>query len=448
MNRVLRIKSLFLLIAFGVVALAAIGLGRVVWEDRQARLDETLRALSAGLERLNEADTAAAEQFFKRSIDTLRDLGRDPLFALHHLFAARVTAGPEGLQEVRGFSLPEVRDGETLLAVALSQDSTLLAAITPQRLLCAPVESGRWVQRELPGRIDRAAGLHVDSETGKAHAVVADDGRLLTADCFAPGSPINIAPSATGNAPAVAWLDPEAGRAWVAPAHPQGSELTITARPLPGGEGEPIELHVAFPGEVNTLFAKPAIVHSMGRVADNLLLFYGDANLEQDSDLRDESVLVIAVDDPARQANRLVFPAFIDGEEGGKARWRSTHVRRLLPASAPGRVYVLTEGPAGVAILGSDAKPIDVQTNALFASEHGDGREIYELCVTSSDEGVFTQIRHRRTGAHLKYPLPWQFSERPELAVISHDGRRTLVASRAGHMLLMDLSRLPALAGE
>ena len=448
MIRVLRIKPLLLLVASMLAVLAAIGVGKLVGEDRNARLDEAFRALAAGLERLNEEDATAAGQYFQTSVNTLRDLGRDPLFALHHLFAARVRAEPRDLPELVEFSLPDVRDGESLLAVALSHDATLLAAITPQRLLCAPMESGRWAQWELPERIDGVAALHVDSATRKAHAVVADDGRLLTGDCDAPGSPISAAPSATGNAPAVAWLDAETRMAWVAPAHPQGPELKVTAHPLPGAEGEPIEMHVAFPGDVNTLFPKPAVVHAIGRVADNVLLFYGDVNLEHDSDLRDESVLVIAVDDPARQTNRLVFPAFTDGEEGGKPRWRSTHVRRLLPASAPGRVYALTEGPGSVAILGSDAKPIQVQPDALFASEHSDGREVYDLRVTSSGDGVFTHISHRRTGARLKYSLPWRFDIAPAFAVISHDGSRTLVASPAGDILLVDFSRSPVLLDE
>ncbi len=197
------------------------------------------------------------------------------------------------------------------------------------------------------------------------------------------------------------------------PANPNGAEVKITARPLPGAGGEPREMKVSFPGEANTLFPDAAVIHSIGKIDGNLLLFYGDANRAHDADLRDESVLVISVDDPDRKTNRLVFAAAAAEDENGKTRWRSTHVRRVLPASAPGRVYALTEGPHGVAVLGSDAKPIDTHSDALFATEYRDGRETYDLNVKSAQNKAVMEVARRGTDTRLSYELPWRWEGAP-----------------------------------
>lgn len=438
----MRLKPPFLWVAIGLGLLVVIGAVKLASDHRESQLEDAFRMLTVGMERLNDADAAGADRQFQESIDHFRAARRDPLMALHHEFAARLRSRTANLPEVRELSVPHSREGETLLALALSQDSTLLAVTTTHRLLCLRIENERWAEWQLPEPIESAGALHVDSTTGKAHVVVGDDGRLLTTDCRASGSPLVVTASATGNQAAVAWVDADELMVWVTPANPAGAEVKITARPLPGTKGEPIEMQVAFPGQVNTLFAKTAVVHSIAKVGDDILLFYGDSNLLHDSDLRDESVLVTSIDEPERQTNRLVFPAFT-AEEGGKLRSRSTHVRRLLPASAPGRVYALTEGPQGVAVIGPDAKPIDVQHDSLFSTEYRDGREIYDLSVKSPGEVAVMEVSRRRTGARLNYQLPWRFRHQPRFAAISCEGRHVAVVDAAGGILLVDLSKSP-----
>lgn len=432
------------LLAIGIGVLAAIGAGKLVSDHRKARLEDAFRMLTAGVERLNASDATAAQRQFRQSIDDFRGAGRDPVLALHHAFAARLRASASPLREVREVSLPDSRKGETLLALALADDSSLLAVATTQRLLCLRIENERWAQWTLPRPIESAGALHVDSATGRAFVVVGDDGRLLTADCRAPGASLVATASVTRNQAAVAWVDADEFMAWVAPAKPAGTQVNIAARPLPGARGEPIEMRVTFPGDANSLFADAAVIHSIAKVGENILLFYGDANLLNDSDLRDESVLVISIDEPDRQTNRLVFPAFADEERGGKVRWLSTHVRRLLPASAPGRVYALTEGPPGVAILGPDAKPIDLHHDSLFSTEYRDGREIYDLSVRSSGSVAGMEVSHRRTGTRLHYQLPWRFKRAPAVAVISREGRHIVIANDTGDVLLIDVSISPS----
>lgn len=440
----MRVRLPVVFIALGLGVLAAVGVGKLVSEHRKARLEDAFGMLTAGMERLNDSDAAGALQQFEGSIGEFRAAGRDPVIALHHALAARLRSQTSGLREVRELFVPHWRDGELSLALALSQDSTLLAVTTTHRLACLHVENGRWAEWELPERIKSAETLHVDSATGKAYVVVADDGKMLTADCRAPGSSLIEAPSVTQNQSAVAWVDGDESRVWAAPASPAGPEVKISARPLPGARGKPVEMNVAFPGEANAIFSE-AVVHSIAKIGDNILLFYGDSKLTLDSDLRDESVLVISIDDPRRQTNRLVFPARVDEEEGGKIRWRSTRVKRLLPASAPGRVYALTEGPQGVAVLGPDAKPIDVLSDALFSTEYRDGRETYDLSVKSAGGIAAMEVSRRKTGAHLNYQLPWRFRNQPRFAAISPEGRHVVVANVAGRMLLVDLSKSAAL---
>jgi hypothetical protein len=431
----------WLLVGVVLAALAAIGAGKLVSEQRKARLEEAFRALTVGMERLEADDAAAAQAQFTKSIDGMRAAGRDPLIALHHAFAARLRTQTADSREVRELMLPSMRQGETLLALALADDSSLLAVTTTRRLLCLRVDDAQWSQWDLPQNIERVGALHVDAESGSAYLIVGDDGKLLSGNCRPPEGGLVASPTVTEHRRVVAWVDADARRVWVAPAEPVGSLVGIAARPLPGARGEPLELRASFPGEANSIFGTPAVVHAIAKIGENVLLFYGDANLLHDSDLRDESVLVVAIDEPERQTNRLVFPASAAEGRDGKVRWVSTHVRRLLPASRPGRVYALTEEPAGVAVLGPDAKPIEVRHDSLFATEYRDGPESYDLSVRASGGVAALEVARRGTDTRLDYQLPWRFEQPPQLATISREGRRIVVANEAGAVLLVDLGR-------
>jgi hypothetical protein len=438
-----RVRLPVVSMVLGLGVLAAIGIGKLVSEHRKARLEDAFGMLTAGVQRLNNADAAGALKQFDGSIEAFQDAGRDPVLALHHALAARLRSHTPQPHEVRELFLPHAPEAERSLALALSDDSALLAVATTHRLLCLQFANSRWAEWALPEPIKRAETLHVDSVTGKTNVVVGDDGRLLTADCRASGSSLIATPSITDDRAAVAWVDGDEYRVWAAPASPEDSEVKISARPLPGARGKPAEMRVSFPGEANAIFSQ-AVVHSIAKVGENILLFYGDSRLTHDSDLRDESVLVISIDDPERQTNRLVFPALAE-EEGGKVHWRTTRVRRLLPGSAPGRVYVLTESPQGVAVLGADAKPITVHSDSLYSTEYHDGREIYDLSVKSSGGVAAMEVSRRNAGPHLNYQLPWRFRNQPRLAAISPEGRHVVVANVAGRILLVDLSKSEAL---
>lgn len=434
-----RIRYPFLLVALALGVLGTIAAAKLISDHRKDRLEEAFDLLAAGMERLNDSDNKEAQRQFRVSADRFQALGRDPLLALHHAFAARLRTHESESREVRQLSVPGSRDGEQLLAIALSEGSSLLAVATKYRLLCLPMGSSQWAEWALPQPIERVSALHVDTATGRAYVVAGDDGKLLMADCRASGSPLVTSPSSTENKAAVAWLDAKDGRMWAAPASPEGAEVRITATPLPGSDVEPSELKIAFPGEANSLFPKAAVIHSIAKIDDNVLLFYGDSSVLDDTDLRDESVLVISVAEPERQTNRLVFSAATHTEANGKTRWHTTHVRRLLPASAPGRIYALTENPEGVAILGSDAKPMARQADSLFSTEYHDGRETYDLTVKVAGDNAVMEIGRRGTEAPLIYVLPWQYKSRPVLATISGEGRHVVVANAAGEVLLIAL---------
>lgn len=443
----MRVQRSWLWIALGVVALAAIGIGawKLVSDHRQAKLEDAFRLLAVGVERLNAGDRARAESSFQTAVEQFGAAKRDPLFALHHVFAARLRVQTSELPEVRELVLTRSREEEKLLALAFSHDSTLLTVATTDRLLCFRTEEAKWSQWPLPKPIAAAAALHVESVTGKAYLVVGDDGRLVTAGCreSSPSAPV-VSTSLTANAAAVAWIDPDAFTVWVAPANPKGATVRISARPLPGARGEPLDMRVTFPGEANSLFETDAVIHAIARIGENILLFYGDTLLLDPKDLRDESVLVVAADDPERQMNKLVFPAFTVPTKSGKSRWRSTHVQRVLPASAPGRVYALTKGPQGVAVLGPNAKPIERHAESLFSTEYQDGRETYDLSVKSPAAGAFVEVSRRGADTHLNYQLPWRYEQNAELAAISQEGRQIVVASAKGSLLLVNLAKAPA----
>ena len=184
--RRVNIRSPFLLLAVGVTLLVAIGAGKLWWDHRHARLEEAFRLLTVGMERMDTADAAGAERQFRQSIDLFQALGRDPLLALHHAFAAALDRMRRVFGSCKRSLFPVCAQDETLLALALSQDSTLLALATKHRLLCLLIASQRWTESDLPQPIQSAGALHVDSATAKAHVAVGDDGRVLTADCREP----------------------------------------------------------------------------------------------------------------------------------------------------------------------------------------------------------------------------------------------------------------------
>ncbi len=270
---------------------AIVVVGIVKWsaDHRQARLEDAFRSLTAGVERLNQSDIPGAQQQFQASIDRFQSLRRDPLIALHHAFAARLRASSGQIPEARELAVPGANDSDSLVELALSVDSSLLAVVTRQRLLCLTLAEGKWAEWALPHAIERVGALHVDADSKKVYVVARDDGKLLTADCRRNGSSLAATASVTENRAAVAWVDADEQMAWLAPTNPQGAEVKIAARPLPGAGGEPREIKVSFPGEANSLFPDAAVIHSIGKIDGNVLLFYGDANRAHDADLRDEA---------------------------------------------------------------------------------------------------------------------------------------------------------------
>jgi hypothetical protein len=103
-------------------------------------------------------------------------------------------------------------------------------------------------------------------------------------------------------------------------------------------------------------------------------------------------------------------------------------------------VYALTEGPPGVAVLGPDAKPIDVHHGSLFSTEYRDGRETYDLSVKSAGDVATMEVSRRGTDTRINYQLPWRFKKEPRLAAISREGRHVAIANAAGDILLIDVS--------
>ena len=103
-------------------------------------------------------------------------------------------------------------------------------------------------------------------------------------------------------------------------------------------------MYVTFPGQANLLFPRAAVVHAIAKVDDNILLFYGDSRLAQSSDLRDESVLVVSIDDPERQTNRLVFPAFTTRKRA--ANPLAQHSRTTFTASVLTGAHLCAHGRA------------------------------------------------------------------------------------------------------
>src|SRR5262245_51498414 len=70
--------------------------------------------------------------------------GRNPVLDIHQAFADRLRSGAADPKEVRELTLPSTVQGDALLALALSEDASLLALATRRRVLCLSMEDQRW----------------------------------------------------------------------------------------------------------------------------------------------------------------------------------------------------------------------------------------------------------------------------------------------------------------
>jgi hypothetical protein len=332
--------------------------------------------------------------------------------------------------------------GETLLAMALSDDATVVSVVTKQRLLCRVINHDQWIEWDLPEPIENVGGLRIDTARQKIHMVVGDNGTLLTAHYQSPRSPLMIVPSKTDNDPAVAWFEAHSPMVWVTGKRTVNRLAKVHGFAPPGQSVPPVDLPIQLPDrDAEHRFQAAEKLHSIAKIGNSILLFYGDADEFGNHELRDEELITIPIHSPAKSSSVKVFKSTHFVDNLGEQHWSATHVREVLPSSTAERIYILTDRSGDREITELDSKPTHLYTGGLFSSTHADGDERYDLNLSATKTNAWLAIRHRGTGTSLKYELPWAFEHEAKFAAIAPGGRQLAIANLTGKVLFIDLSR-------
>jgi hypothetical protein len=185
----------------------------------------------------------------------------------------------------------------------------------------------------------------------------------------------------------------------------------------------------------------------MGRVADQLLLFYGDAEQFRDEETLDEQMLALPVSG-GRPVHRLVLKATSMRDNLGEVHWTSDHVRSVLPGSTMQRLLLLTSLGNVAAVSPSEVS--ELAALALGGLYRQDLREEYMTIVatrdvdgnlTRSPDDVVISIEHPRTKSEFAYRVPWRLASPPKLVAIVPSGRHVAVGDLGGHFAILSLPR-------
>lgn len=353
------------------------------------------------------------------------------------------TSGGVGVCEIHAslHSSPENSwHDEKVLAATLSDDALVVAVATTHRLLCYDVRNGNWLEWSQPRHIEKAAALRADSQRSRIDFVVGDDGTILCADYSRPSSRLDVIPRPGGPVPTVAWIDPLAPTAWLVGTKWTNGTTHVHAVPLPGGKSEPVKLSVAMPPAEKSLLEDDVMnIHALGKSDRTMIIIHGDKNSSDDSrDILGEQMLLIPLDKAKPQTNRVIFESK-RYDNGPDNLWTCTQITSILPNSRPNSIFARTD-PRGVYAVGMDAHT-EKSLGELFTLEHRDDGQSYLMGVDSKETDAWFVIRHSGTGAMLRYQLPWGTANPPEFATISPGGRKVMLASARGEVLLLDVSK-------
>jgi hypothetical protein len=333
-----------------------------------------------------------------------------------------------------------MREG-SVLATTLSDDASLLAMVTERHLLGLIVRENRWIVWELPREIKKAAALRIDHERHVIDLVVGDDGTLISGDYRGYPSPLNVSLTPTGGHATVAWLDTDQPGAWLSEITVEDRSVRIRLVPMPGHTVTPLEMSVRLRSNGQKELTRgegQLTIHAIARIENQLILFYGDADVYADRKMWDERMTIVPIGGCEQQRDHVVFRAEHQVDNLGEVHWTSDHVEGLLPGSHKGRMLALASGPRIVAVK-SDGST-EPTGESLASRDYVDHDQVYSFGVTASVTGPWLTVRHLKTETTLRHQLPWIFKAEPGFAAIGGGGQHIAVVSTKGDVLFVDLS--------
>jgi len=82
-----------------------------------------------------------------------------------------------------------------------------------------------------------------------------------------------------------------------------------------------------------------------------------------------------------------------------------------------------------------------VSTEGQFLSLHHDGEQSYEIGISGKQSDRWLDVRHSSTRASVRYQLPWSLSGEPKFVAVTQNGRRVMLASEEGNVMLLDVEK-------
>jgi len=336
-------------------------------------------------------------------------------------------------------------DREHVLAAALSDDGGTIALATTERLLASSLSDANvWTQWPLPKVAERVAALRVDHKRGRIDVVSGDDGAVTSVDYRDPNVSPTVLQRPGGPGPSVAWLDTDSASAWLTASTWTGQKLSLHSVPLPGGSESPNRLEITSPSNEQVALGDEGMfhIHAMAKFPDHFVLFQGDSESFDDRGrhLLDEQQLIVTIRDATLKSQVLFESTF--HTTGPDPVSMVTHIQSVLPGSTQDRIFIETD-PDGLYSIAPNSPPIDRSGTQYLGRSirvHSDQEQVYEFSIVTRGAEPWFTVRHEGTGTTLSYPIPWRFIAEAEFTQIALGGRKLLLASESGQVLLVDVA--------
>lgn len=350
-----------------------------------------------------------------------------------------------GWSQVHEMSIPLLfRDSgwkrETILEVTISEDGKLVAFASEYRLMVYDKQKKDWTKWELPDKIDTVSAMNIDVANKKV-TLVGDNGSIFTADYVTQKTNYKkVQASASSGGSIVAWIEPGKPIAWIASKSITPSPVVIHKIPIYENPGNFEKIEVKIPGTgLDEAESNPQEIHALTKIGNQLVLVFGDSeSFEDQHALIPEQLMIVPIDAPqsARIETLYGFTHFIDNL--GEPHWNIPRINKISSVSNEGLFIAKRDwDPALCLSIDGIVRPIlsNLETRDIVSDKDGG----YNIALNSLKSRIELTISHLRRNESFRYELPWKFADEPSLAAICPRGRKIVVVSKSGDVLLVDV---------
>jgi hypothetical protein len=365
------------------------------------------------------------------------------IFVANELNICKIDA--RGCPELDEISVPlelhkNAWDNERILELAISDDGQLVALASQYRLIVYQKPNKSWTDWKFPDKLDSVAGMDIDTNNQKV-SLVTDQGSIFTADCVSKKLTSRESPLSTLG-PVIAWMEPGGSMAWIAPKSMASSPIEVYKIPIYGESSAIEKLTIQFPdlGLDSNDNIKPEI-HALARVENQLAFIFGDSESLQDNHpLMSEQLMVTTIGSPQPGKIKKLYESNHVVDDLGEPHWNISPAHKIASVSNEMRMMAQTN-LEGMMSLGLDGSIRRIKSNLGSRDIILDKDGGYNIALDFTENfNIKLNITHLRRDVKFDYTLPWKFNNEPCLAAICPNGRKVVVVSKEGDILIVDIS--------